>query len=163
MTQLAEKNAAPLTIRGYEPDDREAVLSLHVRAMIPTGAYRGPGPWEDDLAAIELTYGSTAGGIFLVGCLDRRIVAMGGLRRSAENRAEIKRLRVDPAFQGLGYGREILNRLEARAREVGYEAMHLDTSDRQHSAHQLYRRAGFTETARRPDGAWSAVTFEKRL
>ena len=43
-------------LRRYTPTDREAVEYLHVHALKQSGAYLGPGPWDDDIYAIEETY-----------------------------------------------------------------------------------------------------------
>jgi N-acetylglutamate synthase-like GNAT family acetyltransferase len=54
-------------------------------------------------------------GEFLVGVCEGRIVAMGALRRTTNERAEIKRMRVHPDFQRCGFGQMILEALETDA------------------------------------------------
>ncbi len=53
---------------------------------------------------------------------------MGALRRTTNEWAEIKRMRVHPDFQRRGFGQMILEALEARAVALGYAALHLDTT-----------------------------------
>ena len=105
------------TLRRYEPADREAVEYLHVHAIQQAGAYLGRGPWDDDVYAIEEVYLKNRGE-FLIGECHGQFVAMGALKRTSPERAEIKRMRVHPDYQGRGYGQLILDELEARARAL---------------------------------------------
>src|ERR1700674_2860551 len=96
------------TLRRYEPADLEAVVYLHVYAIQQAGAYLGRGPWDDDVYAIEEAYLKNRGE-FLIGECDGVFVAMGALKRTSPERAEIKRMRVHPEYQGRGYGQFILD------------------------------------------------------
>jgi GNAT superfamily N-acetyltransferase len=136
-----------LALRRYTSADQEAVEHLHVAAMKQTGAYLGRGPWDDDVYAIEDTY-LRNGGEFLIGECDGRIVAMGALKRTNTERAEVKRMRVAHEYQGRGFGQQILDALEARARTLGYQTLHLDTSILQIPAQRLYEKNGFHEVGR---------------
>ncbi|MGE5507546.1 MAG: GNAT family N-acetyltransferase [Chitinophagales bacterium] len=151
-----------LGLRRYEPADYPSVQALHVLGLKQAGAYHGEGPWDDDLRAIEASY-LTAGGDFLVGCEDGQLVAMGALRPTTRNLAEVKRMRVHPAYQGRGYGQLLLDRLEARARELGYSRLHLETSAAQAAALSLYRKNGYREIWRAPLRGSDCFFFEKDL
>jgi len=122
-----------MQIRRYQGSDHDQVLCLHRVALAAIGADAGPGPWDDDLEQIEQSY-LTARGDFLVGILDDRVAAMGALRHIDQQTAELKRMRVSPSLQQQGLGRRILHTLEARARELGYIAVVLDTNDQQTAA-----------------------------
>ena len=136
-----------LTLRRYTADDQEVVEQLHVFALQQTGAYLGRGPWDDDVYAIEDVYLKNQGE-FLIGECDGLFVAMGALKRTNSQRAEIKRMRVHPDYQGRGYGQFLLDELEVRARALGYQTLHLDTSTLQISAQKLYEKNGFREVGR---------------
>jgi ribosomal protein S18 acetylase RimI-like enzyme len=151
-----------LEIRRYRRADHDAVMRLHVVAMERIGAYKDDGPWDDDLHDIEGAYLS-GGGEFLVGLLDGRLAAMGALRRTDAGRAEVKRMRVDPDFQGRGLGQQMWDALEARARELGYKVLHLETSVRQTAAQGLYTKNGFRETGRAVLEGFDCIFYEKRL
>ncbi len=125
-----------MQIRRYQEADHADVWTLHVLGLQHVGAYAGNGPWDDDLHHIEQVYLNNRGE-FLVGVLDDRIIAMGALRKTKGERAEIKRMRAHPDFQGRGFGQLILNALEARAFELGYTTLHLDTSTVQVAAQNL--------------------------
>lgn len=135
------------TLRRYTPADQEAVEHLHVFVLQQTGAYLGRGPWDDDMYAIEEVYLQNQGE-FLIGEYGGLLIAMGALKRTASTRAEIKRMRVHPEYQGRGYGQRILNELEVRARALGYQTLHLDTSILQLPAQRLYEKNGFREVGR---------------
>ncbi len=143
--------AGGLRVRRYEPEDREAVWRLHNEALDGVGAHLGNGPWDDDLHEIEAAY-LEAGGEFLVGVLDGRVVAMGALRRVSPGRAEIKRMRVEPALQGRGHG---------RAAELGYSTLRLDTTVHQRAARRMYEGNGYRELRRGRIGPFDCVFYER--
>ncbi len=150
------------TLRRYEPTDREAVEYLHVYAIQQAGAYLGRGPWDDDVYNIEEVY-LKGGGEFLVGEYEGLFVAMGALKRTGPEQAEIKRMRVHPDYQGRGYGQLILDALEARARALGYRTLHLDTSIVQIPAKKLYEKNGFYEVGRDVYQGLEVILYEKQL
>ena len=135
------------TLRRYTSADQEAVEHLHVFAIQQAGAYLGRGPWDDDVYAIEEVYLKNQGE-FLIGECDGLLVAMGALKRTSLEYAEIKRMRVHPEYQGRGYGQLILDALETRARALGYQTLHLDTSILQIPAQRLYEKNGYREVGR---------------
>ena len=151
-----------MQIRRYQGSDHDQVLCLHRVALAAIGADAGPGPWDDDLEQIEQSY-LTARGDFLVGILDDRVAAMGALRHIDQQTAELKRMRVSPSLQRQGLGRQMLQALEARARDLGYTAIVLDTSDRQTAAIALYQAHGYLETGRGELAGLPTLFFRKTL
>ena len=151
-----------LQIRRFQDSDHDAVWALHNHALHHVGAHAGSGPWDDDLHAIRRVY-LEQGGEFIVGLLDDELVAIGALRSTGSQRAEIKRMRVAPHVQGRGFGRRILEHLETRATELGYTHLHLDTTARQLAAQTLYRSHGYRETAREQRDRFELIFYEKRL
>lgn len=135
------------TLRRYTSVDQEAVEHLHVFAIQQTGAYLGRGPWDDDVYAIEDVYLKQRGE-FLIGEHDGLFVAMGALKYTAPGRAEVKRMRVHPDYQGRGYGQLIYDELEVCAHTLGYQTLHLDTSILQVPAQRFYEKNGFHEVGR---------------
>jgi GNAT superfamily N-acetyltransferase len=151
-----------LQIRRYRETDHDAVWALHNVALEEVGAHAGNGPWDEDLHSIERVYLDDRGE-FLVGLVEREIVAMGGLRHSEDGRGQITRMRVHPRSQRQGFGRLILERLEARARELGYRTLCLDTTVGQAAAQVFYRGEGYLETGRTRLGPFDVILFEKHL
>jgi ribosomal protein S18 acetylase RimI-like enzyme len=150
------------TLRRYTPADQETVEYLHVHAIQQAGAYLGRGPWDDDVYTIEETYLNNQGE-FLIGEWDGIFVAMGALRRTSSERAEIKRMRVHPDYQGRGFGQIILSELEARACAIGYKTLHLDTSVVQVPAQKLYEKNGFREVGRDTYQDLEVILYEKQI
>ena len=151
-----------MNIRLYRDTDYDAVWELHILALQDTGAYLGPGPWEDDLHHILEVYLDK--GVFLVGEVDGQIVAMGAFRKISDERAEIKRMRVHPAYQRCGYGQMIMQELETRALAMGYTILFLDTSTVQIAAQNFYRKNGFKETGEtKVNQHLTDLFFEKHL
>lgn len=151
-----------LTLRCYTSADQEAVEHLHVFALQQAGAYLGRGSWDDDIYAIEETYLKKRGE-FLIGEYDGLFVAMGALKRTSPERAEIKRMRIHPDYQRRGYGQIILTELETRARALGYQTLHLDTSILQLPAQKLYEKNGYREVGRDIYGTLEVILYEKQL
>ena len=104
-------------------------------------------------------------GAFLVGYVDGKPVACGGVCRYDERAAEIRRMYVAPAARGRGLARQLLGALEEEARALGYTAVRLETGERQPEAIGLYSAAGYGRIPRY--GPYvddeRSVCFEKRL
>ncbi len=106
---------------------------------------RGPeGMWEDDLRNVGDVY-IVSGGDFIVARISPRLAAMGGLKPVKDDVAELKRMRVDPAFQRRGLGRRLLGELESRAVALGFKWIKLDRTKIQTGAQRVYELAGYIE------------------
>ena len=150
-----------LHIRRFEPGDGEDVRRLHEAALREVGAFIEDPELDEDLLDIEASY--LGSGEFLIGELEGRMVAMGALRRTGPDLAEVKRMRVEPAYQGRGYGQNILTTLEKRAADLGYRNLHLDTAVHLEAARHLYERNGYREMRRGKIGSLDCVFYEKNL
>ena len=84
-------------------------------------------------------------GAFVVLYEGGEAVAGGGLRRLADDVAEIKRMFVTPPARGRGLGRRVLEELETVAAELGYRRLRLDTAQSLTTAIALYRSAGYRD------------------
>ena len=144
--------------RSYEPRDSLAVKDLNVAALRSIYPKYRNGPWNSDLDEVEDRY--LNGGDFIIGTVDSVIVAMGGLRRVSDAVVEIKRVGVDPDYQGRGIGRALLAVMEARAAELGFNTVVLDTTEIQLVAQHLYRNHGYVEHDRKPVTYSPEVTLE---
>jgi putative acetyltransferase len=82
-------------------------------------------------------------GVFLAVRVDGRAVACGGICRFDETRAELKRMYVEPDARGRGLGRRVLEALEDEARRLGYDAVVLETGERNREALGLYGSVGY--------------------
>jgi GNAT superfamily N-acetyltransferase len=92
---------------------------------------------------------------------------MGTIRKLENGVGEIKRMYIKPEFQGKGLGREMMARLEAKARDFGYSTLRLDTAWFLGAAVHVYWRAGFVERGKYPgtesEGDSNYIYMEKLL
>jgi len=72
-------------------------------------------------------------------------------------------MRVHPDYWRRGFGQRILDRLQSRAIELGFQELWLDTTLHQTAAQQLYLKNGFREFRRFLAGTFEVILFEKDL
>lgn len=149
-------------IRRYSTVDHDHVWRVHLLVISEAGVEPTHQHYHD-IFHIEEQY-LQSGGEFLVGMGEQgNIVAMGGLKKLGEGKAEIKRLRVHPSFQKRGYGQQILSQLEQKARELGLTHIYLDALHNQHGAHKLFLNNGYSEKGPTVIDGFNVVVFEKSL
>lgn len=151
-----------MTIRVYRDTDREPVVRLNAYGLAAAGVPTDVDVYAGDLDDVTNTY-LTDRSTLLVGELDGQIVAMGALRRIDASTCEITRMRVDHAFQGRGYGKQMLIELEHKARGFGYGEAVLLTGPDQHPAIDIYRAAGYAITFAENHAGISGVRLKKYL
>ena len=104
-------------------------------------------------------------GCFLIGFLDARPVACGGVSRYDDRTCELRRMYVVPEFRGRGLSRRLLRALEDNARSLGYARLRLETGNLQVAAIGLYEASDYERIERY--GPFAAdersVCFEKAL
>ncbi len=106
---------------------------------------------------------SPPGGTFVVGYEDGEPVCCGGVKRLPDGGCEIKRMFVVEEARGRGLARALLEELERRARELGYEIARLDTGPRQIRAQRMYERAGYVAIENFNANPVATYFGEKRL
>jgi GNAT superfamily N-acetyltransferase len=148
-------------IREYEARDAAPVWELHVQALTAIGALY-PGPWDDDFKRITEIY-FNPGGTFLVGEVDSAVVAMGALRWLNPSTAEIKRMRIRPDQQRLGFGGLMLKALEQHAAERGLWNLELDTTTEQRGARAFYEKHGYRLVEVRRAAHADQVVYKKTI
>ena len=121
-------------------------------------AWLGPDGWfmdpEAELAALPGGYDAillARDGEEIVGCIALRPLEAGV--------CEMKRLYVRPSGRGSGAGRALVEASIARARELGYASMRLDTLPRMGAARSLYTSLGFRPIERYNDNPIEGVLF----
>ena len=100
--------------------------------------------YEDEIRHLEAKYGWPEGRLYLAlwegeaaGCI--------ALRKLDEQRCEMKRLYVRPAFRGHRIGDALVDRIIQDAKAIGYRYMLLDTLPFLESAIHMYQKRGFYE------------------
>jgi GNAT superfamily N-acetyltransferase len=102
-------------------------------------------------------------GAFLVAMSDSLPIGCVGLKGTASESAEIKRLWVAPSARGLGLARRLMTAAEGVARELSINILRLDTNSTLAEAQQLYRNTGWSEIDRFNDDPYPDTFFEKHL
>jgi putative acetyltransferase len=145
---------APL-ISDAGADDAEALRGLFLEYFGWLGE-DGWFPWGPDaeLAAADEHYEA-----LLVARVDGEAAGCVALLRLSDVACEMKRLYVRPAGRGSGVGRALVEASIARARELGYAAMRLDTLPTMDTARALYLSLGFTPIERYNDNPIDGVLF----
>ena len=104
--------------------------------------------FEAELASVERIYASPHGAAYLARPLEGGAAAgCVALKASGPGIGEMKRLYVQPAYQGAGLGRALVLTILDRARQLGYTRIRLDTLPSMAAAQQLYRSLGFGKIA----------------
>ncbi len=138
------------------------MLALHRSAI--AGFTLGMSQQDDeaDLMAIEQVY-LRAGGEFLIGFINEKLVAMGGFKRLSDTSAELRRMRIERELQGKGFGTQLLRELERIAFQSGIRTLCMETARRRPLTLEFYRKHGYQETGRGFYGEVETVQFSKTL
>lgn len=100
--------------------------------------------FDDELANLPGDYAPPEGCIFLA-YWEERAAGCVALRKYGFSICEMKRLYTKPQYRGSGIGRALCKAVIARAREMGYDRMRLDTLPSMERARALYTSLGFKE------------------
>lgn len=154
--------AATLRIEVVPPDDPRGVEALtayfdELDRRFPTGFDPG------DALTSGLTEFRGPRGALVLALDDGVAAACGAVQRIDERTAEIKRMWVHPDWRGLGVGRRVLEALEARCTELGYERVVLDTNAVLVEAIHMYETAGYEATSRYNDNPYAQRWFVKAI
>jgi ribosomal protein S18 acetylase RimI-like enzyme len=110
--------------------------------------------FDEELATLPGAYAPPRGALWLAGAGDAPCgcIALRPLTHTldagaVDDVAELKRLYVDPAVRGHGFGRRLADTAIAHARALGYRTLKLDTLAQMHAARALYVALGFVPCA----------------
>jgi epoxyqueuosine reductase len=98
--------------------------------------------FEKELEDLPGRYAPPSGRILLARC-GGTFVGCVALRQIGDGLCEMKRLFVQPAFQGKGFGKALARAIIEEGRRIGYKRMRLDTA--MEPAMSLYKSLGFGE------------------
>ena len=105
--------------------------------------YQSPEKELDDLGAL---YGEAAGGALFVAHVNNEYAGCVALKDIGDGRCEMKRLFVREEYRGYKLGKKLAVAIVARAKEMGYKEMYLDTHlEAQKLAIIMYKKMGFVE------------------
>ena len=111
-----------------------------------------PGPMNDDYAALVRAHHVWVMGDPLQGAI---------VLLPEADHLLLDNVAVDPAAQGQGIGRALIEFAEAEARRRGYTELRLYTHETMTENIALYRRTGWQETGRAEQNGFARVFFRK--
>jgi len=136
-----------LIVRTYQPDDQPAVSRLYTDGLLAgqiasndTGA---------DVENITQAYFDTEQNHFWVAEVDGQVGGMIGVAEEADHKAEIRRLRVDAAWQHTAIASRLVESALLHCQTHGYLKVVLDTRFQEDQAMDLFQRFGFQHTRTR--------------
>jgi ribosomal protein S18 acetylase RimI-like enzyme len=131
-----------------------ALFVEYARALAVDLCFQG---FAEELATLPGAYAAPRGRLLLAGepgsafgCIALRPLAADEPSPSAAavpEAGEVKRLYVQPAQRGGGWGRRLVTALVDEARAIGYRELKLDTLAPMAEAQALYRSLGFRDCA----------------
>lgn len=135
-----------------------AAVRAIFREYAATGSFGLPPGFEEELAALPAGYD-----VILLARDGDEIVGCVALRPLEDGACEMKRLYVRPPARGSGTGRALAEASIARARQLGYATMRLDTLPTMDAARALYLSLGFRPIERYNDNPIEGVLFFELL
>lgn len=150
-------------IAAMTPAEYREARSLFEEYQAFLGMDLGFQGFQTELDGLAGMYGPPRG-VLLLAEAGNTFVGCVGLRDLGDGIAEMKRMYLQPAFQGRGIGKGLTVALIEAATCLGYAAIRLDTVTRLERAVTLYRQMGFREIpAYRYNPDPTVLYLEKRL
>lgn len=123
-----------MKIRIFEMQDEEAVIALWKECKLVV-------PWNDPKKDIQRKLNVNSE-LFLVGVSDGKVVAciMGGYEG---HRGWVNYLAVSPLHRKKGYGRQLMDAVEVKLREMGCAKINLQVRDTNTEVIAFYKSIGY--------------------
>jgi putative acetyltransferase len=131
-----------MNIRPATNADAEEIKTLVFSVLREYGLSPDSGSTDKDLDALEETY-FQRGGYFGVVLESNRIVACVGVYRETADTCELRKMYCLPGSRGKGLGKKLLEFALAKARELGFSRIRLETASSLKEAVNLYQQYGF--------------------
>lgn len=131
-------------IRAFQPGDEAAFRRLNERWI---NQYFRLEPADEKVFTDPVGTILNLGGIILFALIDGQYAGCCGLVRIAEREFEVAKMAVDPAFQGNGIGRKLLQAVIDAGRKTGAKRLYLETNHQLAPAIHLYEALGFRHVA----------------
>lgn len=130
-------------------DDEENIITLFTEYTLmladvrsDIGKYLDLQNYDHELGHLGEKYGLSNGRL-LIAYADGKAVGCIALRKLNETECEMKRLYIRPEFRRSGIARQLAQKLLSEAREIGYQAMLLDSVPELIPALKFYEKLGF--------------------
>jgi len=104
-----------------------------------------PAATDIDIQDIEQSYFERGGVFYVLGEKDGTIIGAYGLYLIDKQTCELRKMYLHNAHRGKGLGKMLLEDALAKARQIGFKKMTLETASVLKEATSLYKRYGFIE------------------
>ena len=136
-------NLSHLTIRSANNDDCERVTKLVFDVLAEFGLAVEPDGIDADLKDLEANYRQRGGLFEVIEDGNGNLLGSFGLYPINKTICELRKMYFIPSARGLGLGKQVLERAIAKAKELGFKQIVLETSSKLIAANRLYARFGF--------------------
>ncbi len=136
-----------LTLRSFEPDDQQAVSRLYNEGLL--AGQIAPNDSGADIDNMREAYFDSDRHHFWIAELAGRVIAMIGVASDETHTAEIRRLRVEQAYQQTDVAGMLLETAISHCKHHGYLKVRLDTRFERDAAVGLFDSVGFQHTRTR--------------
>lgn len=130
-------------LRSAINEDRTNIERLVFAALKEHGLEPDSANTDSDLLDIQASYFADGGTFDLLMNDSGQIVGSVGLCRIADTVCELRKMYLAPDARGCGWGRRLLEHALARAAELGFHRVVLETASVLHAAIALYEHYGF--------------------
>jgi ribosomal protein S18 acetylase RimI-like enzyme len=147
----------PVIRRASEPDTQEIerIVSAAYKHYV-SRIGKSPAPMTDDYRELVCH-----GNVWVL-TLGAEIAGLVVLKRESDYML-LDNVAVKPDHQGSGFGRQLIEFAEARARQCGYDEIQLYTNALMHENLAMYAKLGYQEFSRRRDSGFDRVFFRKSI
>lgn len=140
---ITSMNLSDLIIRPATNDDCERVTKLVFGVLAEFGLEGDPETTDADLKDLEANYRQRGGLFELIEDADANLLGSFGLYPIDKTTCELRKMYFVPSARGSGLGKYVLERAIAKAKELGFKQIVLETSSKLIAANRLYSRFGF--------------------
>lgn len=134
-----------MEVRPASNHDGPAIEALVFGTLREFNLNPDPAETDADLGDIEAAYHQRGGCFDVLVSEAGQIVGTIGLYPVSKTICELRKMYLDKAVRGQGQGRRLLEHALARAKELGFTRVVLETADVLRAAVVLYERYGFKQ------------------
>lgn len=132
-------------LRPAKNSDCEHITDLVYGVLREYGLNPDPGATDADIQDIESSYFRRGGTFLVLEVQDGSIIGAYGLYPLEKHTCELRKMYLRKEYRGQGLGKLLLDDALVKARQLGFEAMVLETASVLTEAIALYKSYGFVE------------------
>jgi putative acetyltransferase len=132
-----------LSLRSAKPSDCKAIEALVFGVLADYGLQGDPEGTDRDLADLDGAYLKSGGAFDVLIDVAGEVVGTVGLARISATTCELRKMYLASSARGQGEGRRLLQHALARAKQLGFRRVELETASVLREAIALYVAHGF--------------------